>query len=881
MPDFFDREGNPVQAYGPEAQEAFLGGHIGLAPGSVLTVVGPDGKRYQAPAESLSEALRSGFRFETGEEHEKSRLESEYGGENVQAGLEGAARGLTLGVSDAFLKGAGVEGVGERKKANPDIAFTSEVAGMIAPSFFSGGAATGPGLAAKAGAATERALLGEGAEAIGKAALKQVAKKPTALENFGAEMTRKVISGADTVAGRASAQAPQVAERIAAQAPGLARQVAARAAGNAVEGGLYGLGASISEESLGDHELNAEKLLAGTLAGALTGGALGTGGKFIEAGGSKLMEKYGGQGIRESLEKYAQKRAVAAFAERSDFKRGKLKDIEDIGKYALENGLSAGDTAETVAARFGAKKAEEGAVINEVLQKVSERKPNFDLARLNAKVQKEILDPLANSPAQKGAHNALANLLEDYQGRALTGQNTWEWAWAEQAALRRQLGDGDPLKPAQAYLKKFRQMFRDEIKDQAGAVSPHFKEQLDRVGLRYRAAAKMEELGKKQSEKLGNRFISPSDYLAGGIGMIANPVAGIGLAAANHYGRHHAGSFFAVTLDKLAKSKSLERMSKFFQKTTLEKLKNPMAFGPYRGLIETAAARGAMDLVATHIQLARTDPNYLSEAGMQDETPDAANQAAVVADKLDRLATVIEARDADMDRSMGRFLGQQGGRAPSYERSGDMLSEYDARMASLAKLISDPRAAAEALSPGELTDAAPSHAMQLTAKATQAAKFLYDRAPKNPYMEAIPALAPEWQPSDVDMERWFRYVDAVENPMKVVEELREGTVTVESREALQTVYPRLLEELQQRMMERLAGYKGSLSYEQKLALSMLFDQPVGEAGNNDKLALLQDMDVASMEAAQQAQQKSSGSSGGTSSNWATMDQLLTQRANQI
>lgn len=186
-----------------------------------VRVVAPDGTRGEIPEESLIEAISEGYTPEAqyDAQQREAALQAEYGdtGGQLIAGAQGAARGLTLGLSDvasaAITGGAlaltddaprltpearermaelGIEAPKEKSQfatgydsareyqdniraANPGTALASEVAGAVLPALAGGALAYAPAaLAERAGAKAAtlgaRAGTGLGAAALGGAA---------------------------------------------------------------------------------------------------------------------------------------------------------------------------------------------------------------------------------------------------------------------------------------------------------------------------------------------------------------------------------------------------------------------------------------------------------------------------------------------------------------------------------------------------------------------------------------------------------------------------------------------------------------------------------------------------------------------------------------
>jgi hypothetical protein len=763
---------------------------------SRVRVKSPDGRRATVPAEKLEQAKALGFEVEP---EDSSAL---------GAAAAGAARGFTAGASDVGLT-----------------QFSKHAEKFV-------------------GSSPEAEIIRQVGAAVSPESLRQLREGSPVASTLGE--VGGVVGGLVTKAG-----APAAIAKVGAGAThALGGGLAARAAGGAVEGGLYGLGALVSEESLSDRpDLTAEKLFAATGPAALLGGGLVGGAGLVGKGGGLLMSKMGGKGMRAALEDFAERQAVSSFALKSDFTKGKLADQKVIGRYALNKGLSAGDDAYAVRDKFLPVREQEAQRIYGVLQQVDERALGFDTARFEVKARK-ILDKIKDDPAFGGHHGGYAT-LKRMVGEYGDKPRSFKEMWDLQSSLRRTIGEGDPLYGVKDKLDDLRRLMRDEIIEQVGEVSPHFTPMLRAASRDYRSAAKMAQLAEKQIEGIeGNRRFSLTDQMLGstaGLGTAlatGNPlglVAGLATAQANKVARLRGGSFVAVTADKVAKSKTLERLSKSLHRTLDEGLRaSPTFGGAARATLERAVARGSLDSLAAHVQLARSDPEYLSSVGMADETPDAANQYAVRADQLEGISGIVAEQDRRIELAIGRFLGKQSGPAPKTDEEAMTPERFQEQFARLAQLVQNPQAMASAFTPSDALRSAPTLSALASAAGVRAAQFLYEKAPKNPFQESMPALSDAWEPSATDLERWSRYVDAVERPQKVLADLRDGIVTRESAEALGVVYPALLAEIQERLMSRLAEFKEPLPYPQRLALSTLFGVPIGGAGSPDRLRLLQE-----------------------------------------
>lgn len=162
--------------------------------------------------------------------------EEEYGNRPIAAGLAGAARGASFGLSDVALTKSGLvdpSTLRELEERNKAASLVGEAAGIVGPLL------------------TPAGLLGAGVKGAATAA--------KAVESISAKALQRII--ADT------GKKKLATEIIAKSIP--------KAAGSAVEGAFYGVGDLISEEALGRADINAESLVASAGTGALFGGTIG------------------------------------------------------------------------------------------------------------------------------------------------------------------------------------------------------------------------------------------------------------------------------------------------------------------------------------------------------------------------------------------------------------------------------------------------------------------------------------------------------------------------------------------------------------------------------------------------------------------------------
>ena len=218
------------------------------------------------PQDQALEAVKSGqFQIATPEQIQDLKMEQQYGeglGNTASAFGAGLLRGVTLGLSDKLLTATGAaspEALRELEQRHGIASLGGEATGIIGSSFIPG---------------------------VGAAQTEVVPAKIAS--KLAASVTERALPIAERAATKlVNPETSPLVHKILAQS-------GAHALGSAVEGAVYGAGRSVTEEALGDPELNAEKVLSNIglsamYAGAL-GGALATGAEVIPPVVNKAKE---------------------------------------------------------------------------------------------------------------------------------------------------------------------------------------------------------------------------------------------------------------------------------------------------------------------------------------------------------------------------------------------------------------------------------------------------------------------------------------------------------------------------------------------------------------------------------------------------------------
>lgn len=208
----------------------------------VVKVVSPDGQPGEIPASQLEDAVGQGYRELTPEVQAELVRHEKYGGVlgGVGATLAGGARGATMGISDAVLTGTGLvepQTLSDLKAEHPELSTAAELGGMFLP-------------------------------------VAAPVKATTALGGAVEKAASSLLGGK------------------------LAAKLAGAAARGATEAELFNIGHNLSEASLGDEKVTAERLLAHSgdalAIGAGLGFGLSAGGMAVKAAAQKTADALNG-----------------------------------------------------------------------------------------------------------------------------------------------------------------------------------------------------------------------------------------------------------------------------------------------------------------------------------------------------------------------------------------------------------------------------------------------------------------------------------------------------------------------------------------------------------------------------------------------------------
>jgi hypothetical protein len=137
---------------------------------------------------------------------------------------------------------------------------------------------------------------------------------------------------------------------------------------------------------------------------------------------------------------------------------------------------------------------------------------------------------------------------------------------------------------------------------------------------------------------------------------------------------------------------------------------------------------------------------------------------------------------------------------------------------------------------GPMAEAQPEIAAQMQETVVRGARFLQQKLPK-------PAINPglferPYKPSSMEMAKFERYLQAIEQPLSVLEELKSGTLTREHVEAIAQVYPAMYAQMRLEALKYVASTP-NVSYERKLQLGILLNIPADSSLTPSSVMMLQ------------------------------------------
>lgn len=871
---------------GPDATQAFLGGSAGVAPdadGRVRVV--RNGAFGSVPAGELEAFLRAtpGARIAAPGEVLERQAQREYGdgiGNELRAALEGAGRAATLGLSDVAISEIGGEGAREglaqRRERNPLAAATGAAAGVAATALVGGGAgglakllsATPAGLAMRAGQAVGGTLTGAGVSVATRA---------------GAAAVSGALEGALFGAGEGVtdwALNPIAQERTAER---LMASVVDRAGSGALLGGLASGAGSLAAGAVGAGSRKARELLKRLGAGknaddAAAGLSLRSRGTSTTSATDDLtVELESGQSLGKSPFSKLAEGATARqrFSElQQQATREATRDINTVVRAADETfGRSAGVGLKPGAAR-----------------KLFRDQPPADLTHTTGAV----VDALSTIDDTMGALRKQVDVYEkrglkafddvrqdisEIAGGIMTRNRSGTLATPEELEaafigmdrLKRRIGsvrksvgyvDQGASSALNEQYEKLRLLLEDDVVWGAGAaglqktVNPKITAYLDYAnafdnGFALARGSQTSRSAADAFERVAEADPAKVGSALGSIGKAENAhaedvlVTGMRRRVEMLETLSEQYQLDAAGVAKVREArKALERIEGTTKRLnelrvtgdrwdeTIQQLSDVPFIGGNLAKVKVSTGRALaltqdMQAEAAATRLSAMQRIYMASEGIGQRIADATQRYARVAGTGTR-------------RLVGALPAVSGEYTAESRRK-----RFDAAYASVRDFERDPQAALRRAlrTQASLGTVAPVLASTYAAKATQAAAFLAEKVPRPPMRTHALARDPGDDPprvSDTEMRDFLEYVDAIERPLGVLDQLERRKVSPRTVEAIKAVYPRLYEDIRAGVMRELESAESEPDYHDRLSLGVLFDLPTDPALEPDMLAALQE-----------------------------------------
>lgn len=609
-----------------------------------------------------------------------------------------------------------------------------------------------------------------------------------ALATGGTSTAAKLASGplaATELAGKAAASGVEklVSGKIRSNA---VKEILKKSTQFGTEGAVFGAGQVISEDALGRADLNAENLVAGAGAGALLGGLMG--GAY---GGAKATVPLVRKGIAPITGKIAQgaKNIVDPKLASTELIGATAKDVLRETKYHptfqddlpsfLVNKLDLG----------GLQSAEDRLAKNAIIKQQAGKKIENSIAGLE-----EAALATESLPSRFEVAERLQAKLDDAAKafKNMEGSNAAELSTIKgfEKNIRNFIGTADS---GPALLKELQDLKIGYYANKFVFGAPA-KENY-RANLSHTLAAELRNIIDETANKVSSNSMDD---------VVKNLATDLKAANKDYSMASIVQKYLPKKISQSA-SISLSDMTK----------------GASIGLISgsgplAAAAIGLKQLVKSD---ARRAAVVLADIKAQSMAFDKSLKTSVQ-------SFISKAKKPARQLSLKTLVNS--GYAVDYETKKAPENKKEAfknTAKNLETLASNPDLMIDQLakSTARISFAAPQIAQETHNVLIRATDFLASKVPKDPSQPNV--FAREYQPSSMEIAKFERYMQAVEHPLSVFEDMEKGTLTREHVEALKAVYPGMYAQLQQEVIDQATTEGEKIPYNKKVQLSILLDVP--------------------------------------------------------
>lgn len=564
------------------------------------------------------------------------------------------------------------------------------------------------------------------------------------------------------------------------------KDIVAKTAGGASEGALLGLGNAVSEDALGRSDLNAENIVANAGAGALLGG--GVGAAFGSAASALPIARKGLQPIKSKLSQYGADLTdpVKAAKELTGLNSKRVLTIE---KYDP-------DFFQTLPQYFSEKLG---------LRKLSTAD---DLAVANSKLLDDAAKRIRSvsnelDAALKTTPNIAPSRPQVY-GKLLDA--------LEQERLALELTENVSKADIKTLLN-----FRDDILKLGNKKQVFSFDEFDALrksfqGIKYKGGGASESFKAFIAEKLRGESRKIINEIADGVQTAGLP----GLEnVAQRLKEANKDFYTAATIkDSMLLRASKETLLKWGD------IVEAAAFNQLGG-VPGLIASGARKFIKTDL---RRNLAVLADVRRQQIATEKLTKGA-----LEKFFS--KSKPAARILSTKALMGSGYSLDDKQQGPKNKQQAFENASKNITALLQDSEKLTErlAIATGRLQQAAPNISSEVHNTLVRGLQFLSNKLPRPMNSGSDMMFPKQYHPTSVELAKFERYLQAVESPVSVLEDLESGAISREHTEALKEVYPAFYAKLQSDVLDYVAENPDKLSYSRKVQLGILLDIPTDES----------------------------------------------------
>ncbi len=637
-----------------------------------------------------------------------------------------------------------------------------------------------------------------------------------ALVSGGTSLAAKAVSAPISATLKAGAAAERaVAAQLAKQgASKTAQAVGARAAGGAVEGTITGVGQLASDAALERRDLSAESALATVGAGALLGAGFGTALGTAQAAVPGIVK--GSKSLKDKVA-HVTKQGLNPFWDQVE---GSIRRVTTGPAQRVKLRNSLGDTAEELPAYL----------VNDL--ELGNMTTLRDLAAKN----NDVIEAAATE-----IDDAVSSL-----SAAITGAGT---PVSRQTIYSRLIAKADEVAEKIAGAETSRNdlrlwgRYKKDLVNLRDSDQPFSLTELNLLRKQYQqkayaAGAKKESFEADLADMLRGESRLIIDDLGVQFDNLA-PGAGADLRKANK--RAHIGLSIKKYLDEAAE-KSSESFDLLKDGLTAFIVDMATGFGP-ASLLVKPALRAADTMARNAVVIGHLQSRTEQVAKAISKTVDNVFAGATKRPKLELASTQILVNS-------GFSINQE-----KPEKLPKNRQEAFANLQKNLEALNDENQLVDLLAKrtARIANASPEVAMVMQGTLAKGVAFLNEKMPRPAIQQG--AFIRPWQPSTMELGKFERYLQVIESPMTVLQDLQQGTLTREHVEALQAVYPEIYREVRMGVLNRLNTPQGqALPYAKKVQIGILLNIPADSSLAPESVMMLQ-QGISGQIEAEQGQQR--------------------------